>query len=201
MTTVGAKNVCPDCGGPRTPRKVRCLACYRARRASAAANPVSRFLAKVDPWTGTECWIWRGTLDRDGYGVFGAGGRQFKAHRFAYVAAGGTIADGEVVRHDCDVRACCYPRHLRAGTQGENHRDCEQKGRHSHGDTHWARRYPELIPRGEDNGNSKLTEQDVAEIRAAAKAGTSNAALAERFRVDQKCVYNVVHRRTWRHRP
>lgn len=64
----------------------------------------------------------------------------------------GLNAEGKLVCHTCDVRACVNPTHLFIGDPIDNIHDMHKKGRHPHG-----LRYP----------NAKLTDEQVAEIRAA----------------------------------
>ena len=52
--------------------------------------------------------------------------------------------------------------------------------------------------RGVDNGQSKLTEQDVVNIRRLYEHG-NGAQLARAFGVSKSIVYAVVKRETWRH--
>ena len=76
---------------------------------------------KVQRGTWDECWPWLGTLNSDGYGVFRVKGRQYRAHRVAYMdATGNDPGTGYVVDHTCRNRACCNPRHMELVTLGEN---------------------------------------------------------------------------------
>lgn len=80
----------------------------------------------------TPCWVWRGAL-KDGYGRFTYEGRTYRAHRVAYEAFIGEIADFDangkvlVLDHKCRNRACTNPEHVEIVTQrvnilrGENH--------------------------------------------------------------------------------
>jgi hypothetical protein len=52
---------------------------------------------------------------------------------------------------------------------------------------------------GESNGNSRLREYQVAEIRARYARGESVATLAETYSVSVSTVFQVVARKTWRH--
>lgn len=65
-----------------------------------------------------------------GYGVFGVGQSTKLAHRAAYeVHHGVTLSSGQVVRHSCDNPPCCNPAHLILGTQLDNIRDMDERGR------------------------------------------------------------------------
>jgi hypothetical protein len=84
------------------------------------------------------CWIWKGSIDRLGYGRISLGDKLVKAHRAAFMTFVSAIPPGMHVLHKCDVRACCNPQHLFLGTHAENMRDMAVKGRAK------ARSKPEL---------------------------------------------------------
>ena len=92
---------------------------------SRHADPVTRFWAKVVRGAPGECWLWNGTLDEDGYGIFFPSGRKrVRAHRFAYELLVGPIPEGLVIDHvrerGCAHRNCVNPTHLEPVTDVEN---------------------------------------------------------------------------------
>lgn len=78
-----------------------------------------RFWMKVQKGPG--CWEWTAAT-LGGYGVFSEhhGGKQYKAHRFAYEQVVGPIPDGKVLDHRCHNTLCVNPDHLRPVTEKEN---------------------------------------------------------------------------------
>lgn len=74
----------------------------------------------------------------------------------------------------------------RVGTRADNMRDMVEAGR-------WTQREPR---RGQLNGNAKLTEVAVLEIRSRAESGT---ALARKFHVSRSQISNVRRRLGWQH--
>ena len=72
---------------------------------------------EIDP---SGCWLWKGLVDRDGYGVFGLNRRSFRAHRVAYELLVGPIPDGLMIDHLCRVTSCINPDHLEPVTNKEN---------------------------------------------------------------------------------
>lgn len=70
--------------------------------------------------TSDECWMWAGTLNRDGYGTVSHHGRLWMAHRLAYFAFKGDIPRGLVMDHLCRNRACVNPDHLEPVTDRVN---------------------------------------------------------------------------------
>lgn len=86
-----------------------------------------RFWVKVD--TSGECWEWAASKFRTGYGQFTINGHPVSAHRFAYMDTFGPIPHGLMVRHSCDNRLCCNPRHLSLGTAQDNMDDKVSRGR------------------------------------------------------------------------
>lgn len=99
--------------------------------ATQSAITFARFWSKVDIRKSADCWFWRASLDRYGYGQFkGASGETPKrAHRVAYEHIIGPIAAGLVLRHRCNNPSCCNPKHMEPGTQADNHDDREEAGR------------------------------------------------------------------------
>ena len=44
-----------------------------------------------------------------------------------------------------------------------------------------------------------LSEKQVFAIRELSKQGSSNASLSSQFKVDMKCIHNILQRKTWGH--
>jgi hypothetical protein len=81
--------------------------------------PIERFKRFTD--VGSEdCWLWRGTIDGNGYGRFFVSGRPVRAHRWAYEYWCGRIPRRLEIDHLCRVRHCVNPWHLEAVTHPEN---------------------------------------------------------------------------------
>lgn len=121
----------------------------------------ARFWSKVDVRSENECWDWQAGLFSSGYGCFSLDGKNERAHRIAYSLVNGPIPEGDspsdhCVLHHCDRPSCCNPAHLFLGSQIDNVRDCVDKGRQR---------------RGEDHGNAKLSDKQVADIRETYAAG------------------------------
>jgi hypothetical protein len=124
-------------------------------RQNALISPTDarRFQAKVKGGPPEACWEWTAYTDRDGYGRFSLNGKKVRAHRVA-VRLDGRDPTGQVVRHTCDNPACVNPNHLQCGTPEDNARDMVKRGRQ---------------PRGERNGQSKLSRDEVLTIRESSK--------------------------------
>lgn len=162
---------------------------------------VRSFWARVDRSGGPEaCWPYMGTRDRLGYGRAWNGERPEAAHRIAWRLAYGPIpGDRPVIRHTCDNRPCCNPSHLTPGTQADNMADMRAKGRGPTADRHGTRTHPESVPRGERNGNAKVTAEQVREIRAMYARGTTQRAIADVFGVKEPTIQSIVTYKSWRH--
>lgn len=162
-----------------------------------------RFSKKLGPKDSHGCVPWLGA--RQGckgreYGNFRTQSRRSPqpAHRVAWVMANGPIPEGLEVCHKCDNSLCVNPEHLFLGTHKDNMQDCIQKGRFVFAQA----------GKGEVHGRSKLTDEQVLEIRklyrkpVMGRYGVSPVScrgLAEQFGVCEGMIYNIVHGKNWKH--
>lgn len=124
-----------------------------------------------------DCWAWTG-YKRDGYGQWRGNG----AHRHSYELIHGSIPTGMVVMHSCDIRDCVNPAHLSVGTITENVADCVSKQRQA---------------RGESKASSKLSPQEIVEIRALLAEGRSRRSIAPGFDVSKTTISEIATRKLW----
>ena len=129
------------------------------------------------------CWLW----SSKSYGKFRINGRIVSAHRYAYESAHGPISDDAIIRHSCDVRNCVNPDHLLIGTHALNANDRKVRGRNN-------------TPAGERSSLSRLTDQQVLDIRRRyAAGGVFQYELAREYGVTQPNVQAIVTGRSWAH--
>jgi hypothetical protein len=154
-----------------------------------------RLLARreVNPETG--CWEWQGYRDPNGYGrvQWPTLTAETLVHRIALVVFTGDPGD-LCALHKCDNPSCFNPEHLYLGTKADNYADMVERG------------HPVLPPpatatqraRGERHGNSRLTAEQVAAIRADCRSGRE-VALA--YGICPSTVSRVRRGTAWTHLP
>lgn len=128
------------------------------------------------------CWLWPFGKDADGYGQTVHLGRNVRAHRVSWLRHRGDTG-GLQVLHKCDVPSCVNPDHLFLGTQADNMRDRDAKGR---------------TAMGERGGGSKLTVSGVLEIRREIASGADQRGLARRHGIHYTTIRRIATGRTWR---
>lgn len=134
---------------------------------------IERFLDHISPEPMTGCWLWTGVCDEDGYGRMD----NILAHRFSIEHHTGIrIPKGKCGLHHCDTPPCVNPAHLYVGENIENVADRVRRGRSASG----VKCLPRTIKRGSLHGMSKLTEQDVKQIRAAYKPAPASESYGNR---------------------
>lgn len=81
-----------------------------------------RFWQQVSIGGEDECWLHKKPTT-SGYGSMSYKDKGYNSSRLAYLDCNGPIPKGHLVRHTCDVRACCNPKHLVTGTGQDNASD------------------------------------------------------------------------------
>lgn len=121
-----------------------------------------------DPETG--CWVWQRCTGRAGYGYTSVDGVRVSAHRAFYERHVGPIPEGLHIDHLCRNTSCVNPDHLEPVTCAEN------------------------LRRGQ---RTRLTKDDVAEIRRLAELGWTQGRIGERFGIWRTHVGRIVNGRAW----
>lgn len=152
---------------------------------------ISRLDQKIDKDSSPAgCWVWIASTNANGYGTTWDGERSWLAHRLLYTLLVGEIPDGMLACHHCDNRRCVNPAHIFLGTDLDNMRDAIEKGR-------------ALKATGPANAKTKLTEADVADIRArydsAPRKWGMLSALGREYGVGPTSIQRIVRREYWKH--
>ena len=157
-----------------------------------------RLLAKLDLDTKPGCWLWTKYKNNCGYGTIGVNGKLQLAHRVSWQLHNPTqpIPPGMCVLHECDVRNCVNPEHLKLGTNQDNVQDRVRRGRSAKGLKHGAYTHPERLPRGDRHSRSKLTEDNV---RAIFHDQRTQKQIAEEYEVSNQLVSLIRNRKLWKH--
>ena len=184
------KKKCDCCGnlfyrhrkyGPKYWSKAMfCSVECRTKHARNKTPSMSEVFSKNIDTTG-DCWIWTWIKDKDGYGLMPYKGKMHRAHVLSLKLAGRpTNKDNPLACHTCDNPSCVNPLHLYAGDKKTNAIDMVQRGRSL---------------TGEKNSQSKLTNQQVSEIRSSQEKVT---ALARKFKVSHAAISMIKHNKTWK---
>lgn len=143
---------------------------------------LSRFWSKVNQNSGPDgCWIWTGLRHPFGYGRFGCNKQKMLAHRVSYELEYGKLSSDQCVCHRCDNPCCVNPKHLFAGSRSINAADRDSKGR---------------TLKGSQVKNSKLSEQQVLDIRASTASITD---LSREYNVGYANIWAIIKRKSWTH--
>ncbi len=148
-------------------------------------NTLEDVWKKIDKRTEDECWEWMGCKNWDGYGTIKINQILWGVHRLVYELTYGSIPKELFVCHKCNNPSCCNPKHLYVGTPKDN---MDQRDRE------------ERQAMGEKNGRSKLTKQDVLEIRRLySLENYSQRKLGEMFGICKTQISRIINRKNWRY--
>lgn len=143
---------------------------------------LSKILSRTERIPETDCLIFKGSKDDNGYGMVFYQNRSRRAHRVVLsVLTGEPIDTTLVAMHTCDTPSCVNPEHLRWGTKGENNRDRHTKGRN--GDF-----------KGENNPSAKLNSTEVQIIRT---RPASISKMSDMFGVSKTHIKRILRGDCW----
>jgi hypothetical protein len=142
---------------------------------------VAHFWSRVRCGTDAQCWLWDGATNDSGYGRMAIGGKFVPAHRIAYILVNGLIPNGQIIRHRCDNPPRCNPRHLLIGSVADNAKDAMERS---------------LLATGERNGRTKLTIEEVREIRRSSETLTE---ISKRYGIATSTASYIRSGRSWKY--
>jgi len=181
-----------ECGRSGRIRRAMCDRCYdrwlRNRTEEERYRPTTqeRWESKFERGAPEECWLWRGGLSK-GYGSFHVSSKRgrVKAHAYAVeLATGVRCPRGQGALHRCDNPPCVNPNHIYYGTQKQNSADMVERSRH---------------PVGERRPNSRMTADQVVNIRERFAAGETFTQLKKEFGISSGRLSNIVNGHAWKH--
>lgn len=142
---------------------------------------IERLEKNSTPEPNSGCWLWLGVIGGAGYGRIKYKGQPWIVHRLAWTVHKGTIPEGAMVCHKCDVRSCINPDHLYIGDQETNMSDMVQRSRQAFGERH---------------GFAILDENQIEKIKC---DNRPDRIIAEELGVARSTIQAAKTGRTWKH--
>ena len=134
------------------------------------------------------CWEWQGDRTTKGYGQFWLNRGRVYAHRAVWsVIHQREIPSGYQICHTCDNPSCYNPAHLWLGTNADNQRDMDRKGRRKLS-----------VVAGDQHGMAKLTSQDVDDIFSMRQEGMLQSEIAKKKGIHQAHVSDILNGKVWK---
>lgn len=148
------------------------------------SDGIKEFLDRVLIDKKTNCWEWAGHIHKSGYGYdrHPLSGLR-RTHRISWYLHFGEFDRSLCILHRCDNRKCVNPSHLFIGTQDDNMKDRQSKGR-------------TVNPVGSSHGRSKLTEAIVLRIL---KSKLNGRQAAKHFKISEPTISMIRKGRIWKH--
>lgn len=134
-----------------------------------------------------QCVLWIGTKNNKGYGKawHPKTKKLILLHRLVWThATKQKLIPYLVILHSCDTPNCIGYHHLSQGSKSENTRQAVSKGR--------------MNFTGELNNRTKLTENDVREIRHLFKSGVMQKDIAVQYKLKPNSVSYIISRKNWK---
>ena len=151
-----------------------------------------RFFQKVKTTHPDLCWEWIGSRTVNGYGRFRLERKKVNvfSHRLSLaIHENIEIPPSKIFCcHMCDNPSCVNPKHLYWGDAFSNSQDMIARGRRG-----------KRNQTGSLNGSSKLSEDDVVNIKSLIAIGLNNKKIASRYGVTHSSISLIRRGKTWRH--
>jgi hypothetical protein len=142
---------------------------------------IANFWTRVEKHGTNECWTWRGSHDKDGYGVYHHTiGKWYKAHRIACFLKYGTA--GSMCCHKCNNPGCVNPKHLYPGSGKLNSADRDKIPHGIH---------------GEQCHLAKLTNKQVKLIVKLHQTGKTNTQIANVLGIKRRLIERICAGECW----
>jgi hypothetical protein len=154
------------------------------RKYTSRGEPLRYLHEVIVPHEGDECLPWPYACNGMGYGVVVIAEVTCYVHTVVCeIVYGPKPSQDYIASHKCGNGhlACANPRHLRWQTRTE---DCEDRVIHG------------TVARGSGQWNSRLTEDQVLEIRALS-GKLSQKEIAKQFDIDPTTVSDIIRRKSW----
>lgn len=159
----------------------------REKKEKVRRTLLEEWESRVEREPNSGCWLWTGNTRPDGYGLICVDGRLERAHRVGYELFKGPLGKLDAL-HKCDNPPCVNPDHLFAGTDLDNVRDMDAKGRRV-----------VTAALGEAHPMSKLTDGMVHNANILVRLGASRSDCAGWFGVGYRAIWNATTGRKWKH--
>jgi len=126
----------------------------------------------------SDCWLWTGATNNNGYGVIWNKNKLAYVHRVVWEDLYGPIPIGKEVCHKCDNPACVQPNHLFCGAHEENMIDMAKKLR---------------------CGSSKIDTETIKQIAEMYRDGIGRKKIADTTGVNINTLKCILNGRNWSH--
>ena len=146
------------------------------------AAEINDFMQKVSPEPNSGCWLWTGSINSSGYGIYYRNSKKDAAHRASWRLFNGDFRQDLLVCHKCDVPGCVNPNHLFLGTHTDNMRDAKSKGR---------------LRRGSLFCLAVLSEEQIPIIREKLRYGVGVTDIAREYGVDTSAIVCIKTGESW----
>lgn len=160
-----------------------CTTSYRNRMTKKTTEQI--FLSNIVKQA-NDCWEYQ-KINTKGYGRISISKNKIiSAHRYSYMYFVDKNIAGLYICHKCDNKKCVNPKHLYAGNAKDNAKDREERS---------------IIRRkiGQEHYKSKLSDDDVRQIKLALKQGVLGKDLAKQYNVTPFCISAIKLNKSWKH--
>lgn len=152
--------------------------------ATSRMSPLDRIMQHVNKQAdGHWEWIGKGKtgINRE-YGGTRLNGKMMSSHRAVWILLKGYVP-GDLL-HQCDMKLCCNPNHLREGTHQENLKEAST----ARGNKGWG------ACKSETHSRRKLTLHQEDLILAAWSSGKSQREIAAEYKISQPGIAGAIKR-------